>query len=219
MALVIIFSVILVIGSIAKIAHDVPARGRNRRLHYLSGALFLYGVVAFLGQAVGGTGGLAFMPNSLESPVLLPSSSASDSSGNTVVALNSTGRIQIYAPDGHFIRGWYVEQSEAACKVRFTASGDIEVFSRNRNRRYVYDLQGHLLSQVAVPETTFDGVAAHTATGKIPRSLFILWPFAQPFAAWSLIACGQLGLWAIRRRERRSNLSADAAGDLSPNAP
>jgi len=204
---------LLMVGVVLRsVVRGMAPPGTARKVHLLVGAPFLYGCIGFFGQAAAATGGLPFIPSSFEWPVLWPEATAVDSSGNSILGLASSGRVQVYDPEGHFLRGWFVDASGGAFKLQVTASDHLEVFTARRAWRLVYNLQGALLEEGTYAPKSYDDVLTRPTAGHAVRAAWPLWPLASPFIAWGLFACGMVGLavperWAKRRSRPTSGCS------------
>lgn len=198
-----LFGLLMVGVVVRSVVRGMPPSGSARKLHLLVGTVFLYGCLGFFGQAAAATGGLGFIPSSLEWPVLWPEATAVDSSGNSILGLASSGRVQVYDRDGHFLRGWFVDASGGVFKLQVTASDHIEVFTARGRSRLIYNLQGTLLEESTYAPKSYDDVLTHPSIGRVVRAPWPLWPLASPFIAWALFACGMLGLVVTERWGKR----------------
>lgn len=200
---------LLMVGIVARqILSGLPAAGGARVLHVLVGVVFLYGCIGFFGQAAAATGGLSFIPSSFEWPVLWPEATAEDASGNSILGLASSGRVQVYDSRGRFLRGWFVEASGGVFRLQVTSSQQLEVFTARGRRRLVYSLQGALLEKDTYAPASYDVVITRPSVGRTVRAAWPLWPLASPFVAWALFACGMVGLALSERWFKRRNRPA-----------
>jgi hypothetical protein len=201
-----LFGLVMVGVVVRQILSGLPAAGGARVLHVLFGAVSLYGCIGFFGQAAAATGGLSFLPSSFEWPVLWPGATAEDASGNSILGLASSGRVQVYDSRGRFLRGWFVEASGGVFKLQVTPSQQLEVFTARGQRRLVYSLQGAILEKGTFAPASYDVVITRPSVGRTVRAAWPLWPLASPFVAWAWCACGLAGLvlserW-VKRRSR-----------------
>jgi hypothetical protein len=204
-----LFGLVMIGVVVRQVLAGMPPAGSARVAHLLVGVLFLYGCIGFFGQAAAATGGLSFLPGSVEWPVLWPETTARDSSGNSIVGLASAGRIQVYDPRGRFLRGWFVDASGGVFKLQVTSSDQIEALTARAQRRFVFSLQGSLLEESTYAPAPYDAVITRPSAARSVRAAWPLWPLASPFIAWALFACGMIGLalsdsWVKRRRRRTS---------------
>jgi hypothetical protein len=198
-----LFGLLMVGFVVRSVLRGMPPSGTARTAHFLVGAVFLYGCLGFFGQAAAATGGLWFIPSSLEWPVLKPEASALHSSGDSILGLASSGRVQVYDPSGRFLRGWFVDASGGVFKLQVTASDHVEVFAARGQSRLVYNLQGVLLESGTYAPKSYDDVLTRPSMGRVVRAPWPLWPLASPFIAWALFASGMLGLVVTERWGKR----------------
>ncbi|HKW00089.1 MAG TPA: hypothetical protein VJN96_09700 [Vicinamibacterales bacterium] len=200
-----VFGLAMVVTVAYQIVSRLPAGAGARVAHVVVGLIGLYGCVGFVAQFAAGAGGLRFIPSSFEWPVLRPETMAVDSEGRTIVGLASTGRVQVYDPQGRFVTGWFVEAGGGSFKLQVTSSDQIEVFTARGERRLVYDASGTLVDKGTFAPTAYEAVVTHPSTGREVRSTWPLWPLASSLVAWSLFAFGMLGSILPELLARRSS--------------
>ena len=177
-------------------------RGR-RWTEIVCGLLVAYGGVAFFAQALAAAGGLRFLGPSVEWPVGTPDAVTEDSQGRRVASLAGCGRIQVYANDGQFLKGWFVDASGGVFKVRVAADDKIEVFTARGRRRLRYSPDGVLLERGRYAGGYSELQSGPPVVASF-RTPLLLWPFAHPAAGWSVAAVGMVGLVSSGRRRRRT---------------
>jgi hypothetical protein len=73
--------------------------------------------------------------------------------GKYVVPLVSPGRVQLYDPQWHFLRGWHVDAEGGDFKVRCSLDGLIEVLTARGNHHYIFNELGELISATTVSDS------------------------------------------------------------------
>lgn len=190
---------LLVLGVVVhRVAGGVPPPGYGRWVYGASGVVACYGVFAFFAQAAAASGGLSFLPSSLEFPVWRPDRAVRDADGRTIVGLPS-GRIQVYDAAGRFERGWFVPALGGDFVIAPPLDGRITVLTQRNLLRLVYDARGTLLSrQAREREAIVRGASAALPSGI--SAPMVAWPLASPLLALALAFAGSLGLWRWRAK-------------------
>lgn len=193
----------LILRAVTEEAPSAPAR---RALHFLAGALVVYGCVGFFAQGAIGLGLSQFLPQSLEWPVLSPASNVRDAGGATIVGLSPLDRVQVYDAEGRFVRGWAVPASGGLFKVHAADPGVIEVRTARGSRRVLYRLDGTPIESGTYQES-LEEFGAGDAPGLSVTAPWPLWPLAHPMIAWLLLAGASFALFGrdgrgARRRKR-----------------
>lgn len=180
--------------------HPRLAAARYSRWAYSAfGAVALYGSFAFFVQAAAASGGLSFLPPSLEFPVWRPDRAVRDATGRTIVGLVPSGRIQVYDASGRFERGWFVPASGGDFVIAPPLDGRIAVLTQRNVLRLVYDQRGTLLSQQARER----GAIVRGPSAELPSGIaapVVAWPLASPPLALGLAFAGALGVWRWRAK-------------------
>ena len=196
------FGLLVTAGIIRGIARGLPPPGYSRWAYCASGVVASYGWFAFFVQAAAATGGLSFLPPSLEFPVWRPDRAVRDAAGRTIVGLVPSGRIQVYDASGRFEQGWFVPASAGDFVIASSLDGRITVLTQRNVLRLVYDVRGTLLSQ----ETRERGAIVRGPSAELPSGIvapIVAWPLASPFLAWGVGLAGILGVWGWRAKPAR----------------
>lgn len=110
--------------------------------------------------------------------------------GTRVVPVEEAGgRIQVYDPAWKFISGWYPDPKGGQFTVRPAESNNIEVIARQHSMRYLYDLNGLLVSQSSYAPTNYIDFSFSGEPSKIPTPWW-LWIFSTSFHALIIMAVG-----------------------------
>jgi hypothetical protein len=196
--LVIAFGLLFVGGVVRGITRGLPPPGYSRWAYGAFGVVALYGWFAFFVQAAAASGGLSFLPPSLEFPVWRPDRAVRDGTGRTIVGLPS-GRIQVYDASGRFERGWFVPASGGDFVIAPPLDGRITVLTQRNVLRLVYDERGTLLSR----EARERGAIVRGASAELPSGIaapIVAWPLASPALALAVGFAGMLGVWCCRAK-------------------
>jgi hypothetical protein len=108
--------------------------------------------------------------------------------GNRVVPLRAAGRIQIYDSKWTFVRGWYVDAHSGTFDIQIFDTNKIEVLTARGDMRYLYNLEGSLLSKGTY--TPNYGNFPIVGQSVIVPTHWWLWPFTGPFYSWALTILG-----------------------------
>lgn len=192
------FGLLVVAVVVHGIARGLPPPGYIRWAYSAFGVVAFYGWFAFFVQAAAATGGLSFLPPSLEFPVWRPDRAVRDAAGRTIVGLPA-GRIQVYDASGRFERGWFVPASGGDFVIAPPVDGRITVLTQRNVLRLVYDERGTLLSR----EARKGGAIVRGASAELPSGIaapIVAWPLASPILAWCVGFAGMLGVWCCRAK-------------------
>jgi hypothetical protein len=196
---VIAFGLLFIAGVVRGIARGLPPAGYRRWAYSAFGVVASYGWFAFFVQAAAASGGLSFLPTSLEFPVWRPDRAVRDAAGRTIVGLVPSGRIQVYDASGRFERGWFVPAPGGDFVIAPPLDGRITVLTQRNVLRLVYDDRGTLLSR----EARERGPIVRGVTADLPSGIaapIVAWPLASPALAFGLAFAGMLGVWYYRAK-------------------
>ena len=132
----------------------VRAFKRSDRLKWIEAVLYflvVVGVSGFFATALSALGVLE-LPPSREWPAGYVRGVVTTANGKYIVPLAPSGRIQLYDPEWHFIRGWNVDAGGGNFKVQYAPDGVIEVFIEKKARRYSFTQDGHLVATERIPQ-------------------------------------------------------------------
>jgi hypothetical protein len=177
-------------------------RGVRRLVGILGGILLVTGGGAFFSS-----GFSSAIPTSFEWPVGHASQIIQLPNGQQVAVHESSGRLQVYDSQWHFIRGWAVNAGGGLFKVRLTEAGLLEVWTARGQKRLIFDPAGRLIEAGSYESRSYgdlptDGKSGGKS-GYVPTPL-PLWIFANPFIAWSVGAVGMaMSVWSDPEKSKR----------------
>jgi hypothetical protein len=160
--------------------------------------LMAYGIFAFFGQA----GGLWFLGDSAEWPVLGTEDAVENARGEQFVPLVASGRIQVYDREGKFLRGWSVPTSGGAFKLHATKEGNLDVFMARGDRHLVFAADGTLLSDGHYRGEDYDRLPAGPSCRVEHSAAWYLWPLTNPALAMLPGVVGLLGLGLLFNNDK-----------------
>jgi hypothetical protein len=199
LALFAIFCVVVIRGMLSR----TPGEGRARRAASIAClCLVLYGFGAFLAQGLAATRTFDAFGPGFEWPIGLVGA-VRDSHGRYVAAHKPTDRIQIYDADGRFVRGWSVDASAGAFKLRVTPDDRIEVVTARGQKRLSYSPDGELIQEGQYNPGEYAAFENAPTEWKTFGTPWVLWPFTHPVFGWSVGMVGGLGLGLLERARRR----------------
>lgn len=122
-------------------------KNRRKKLLFVTGLfLLLVGVTAFFCIAFSGLGLLKWIPQSIEFPLGDVEGIDVSRDGNLFVASGFYSRIQVYNPEGDFIRGWFLNRTGGGLlKIRINDENEVEVAVYHGKKLHVFDQNGRLL--------------------------------------------------------------------------
>lgn len=196
---------ILIAGAFILVAASIPfssqcETGWKRWLAILGSFFLVVGATGFFGSALSAFGGLNCLPNSFEWPVGSSEGVISTPEGKHIVPLTSCGRIQVYNPDWSFVTGWPIDAAGGTFKLLWPTDGSIEVVTARGNLRYVFDMEGRLISKDSYKPDTYDSFPDLGQPVVVPTSPW-LWVFSKPGYSWAALVIG-MALCFVARRSR-----------------
>jgi hypothetical protein len=183
----------MVFAAVAPFAERYRTRGL-RLLAVFASFVLLVGAAGFFGSALSAAGGLNWLPPSFEWPVGYARGIVSLPDGRHVVPHTPSGRVQVYDPNWHYLRGWQVDARGGSFTLAPEGEDRIEVFTARANRRYTYALDGRLIASGNYAPGAYPSGARGEAQ-VVPTRLW-LWTFTHPGLAWAATALG-MGLLAV----------------------
>jgi hypothetical protein len=115
-----------------------------------------------------------------------------------------SGRIQLYDPQWHFIRGWNVDTGGGNFKVQYSPDGVIEVFTEKRAQHFSFTQDGHLVATERIPQESFSSLPTGE-TVVVPTALLV-WVFSTPFLSLGVAVIGSIGLAILKKIGDREEL-------------
>ena len=179
----------------------------RRFLMAVGGILLALGGFGFFGTALSAFGGLRWLPASFEWPVGSARGVVVTRDGMHVVPLTASGRIQVYDRDWRFLRGWYVDASGGVFVLRPADTNQIEVITARRQMRYVYSLDGSLLSQERYAPRSYSDFPASGVSAAVPTRWWLRM-FTNPAWSWAVGVTGGALLFLADRTKVRQNEAA-----------
>jgi len=153
------------------------------------------GGLGFFGTALSATGGLAWLPSNFEWPAGFATGILTMTDGKQVVPLTAAGRIQVYDSEWRFLKGWYVDAGGGIFKIR-PKDNEIEVITSRGRMRYLYAIDGSLLSQDSYAPQSYADFPTPGRSAVVPTRWW-LWLFSSPFYSWATGATGMILLILI----------------------
>jgi hypothetical protein len=172
---------------------------RSSRLKWIMAVLYflvVVGVSGFLATALSAVGVLE-LPPSREWPAGYVRGVVTTANGKYIVPLVPSGRIQIYDPQWHFIRGWNVDAGGDNFKVQYSPEGVIEVVTEKKARHYSFTEDGHLVAPQRIPRETFSSLP--TGETVVVATPPLLWVFSTPFLSLGVAVIGSIGLAILKK--------------------
>lgn len=200
--MVILLYMMLIAGPLVALALVLEALQKKRRKVVLTGicaVLITYGWCAFMAQALGACGGLPFIGETFNWPILFTDGAVKDSAGRRYIPHTAAGRIQVYDMNGNFLRGWFIDAGGGVFKLHVTSGDELEVFTARGDRHLVFDAAGRLIREGRYPGETYDALPVGPAC-KISLGVpWLLLPLTSPFLAWLVAGIGFVGLGITRK--------------------
>jgi len=166
--------------------------------------LVALGGAGFFGIAFSAVGGLSWLPLSFEWPVGSATGILMLPDGKHVVPVQAPDRIQVYAPDWKFLKGWYLDAHAGWFDIRPAGTDKIEVRTARGQLRYLYDLDGTMLSRGTYALGAYDNSPAAGGFAKVPTPWW-LWMLTSPAHSWIVAAVGGALVYLSTRRKGRAN--------------
>jgi len=176
--------------------------GWKRWLTVIGGIFVAVGGVGFFGTMLSALGGLRWLPTTFEWPAGFVKGILVMPDGKRVVPHTPSGRIQIYDSDWRFLRGWFVDAHGGEFKIRLEGKDKIEVTTARRQMRYVYTLDGLLLSKDTYTPSSYYDFSTSSQSAAVPTR-FWLWTFSGPFHSWFVVMLGTVLLLLTDRTKLR----------------
>lgn len=170
-----------------------PDRGL-RCIGIVAAAVFAAGWTGFFGCALASGGGMNWLPPSFEWPVGWSSGSVRLTDGRWAVPQAYAGRVQIYDPALHFVRGWQTDARGGSFALLPRDDGGVEVLTARGELRLAYDRDGAQIGSSVCTPRQFDEAQARAATIRVPTPLWG-WTFTHPMIAWFAVLLGGVTAW------------------------
>jgi hypothetical protein len=181
--------------------------GARRWLMTVGWVFVAIGATGFFGSAFLAVGGLRWWRLNFEWPMGFAKGIVKTPDGFFVVPHTPTGRVQVYDANWKFQRGWFVDASAGTFKLGLESSNKIEIITARRQMRYVYALDGTLLTQTTYSPKNYGDFAPASEASFVPTRWW-LWSFTGPFYSWSVAAIGGGLLFTAERIKRRRKLAS-----------
>ncbi len=187
-----------------------PTHNRGRKWLQVTGGLLLaFGGLGFFGSALSASGGLGWLPPTFEWPVGYAKNVLLMPVHRYAVPLTASGRIQIYDMNWGYLRGWSVDANGGTFVLRPEGRDRIEVITARGNLRYLYDLDGTMLSKGTYAPENYGDYPSSGGAYSVPTKWWLL-PFTGPFYSWILGVLGGALLfgaekWKVSPRKERQS--------------
>ena len=167
------------------------------------GLLVLVGAGGFFAAGLSAVGVLK-LPSSVEWPAGYVTGVVTMADGKYVVPLVPPGRVQLYDPQWHFLRGWHVDAEGGDFRVRCSPDGLIEVFTARGNHYYSFKENGELISATTATDSEFSSLQ-NTGRSVVVPTPAPLWFLSSPFLSWGVALVGMAGMALVRKLARSSS--------------
>ncbi|RKY03801.1 MAG: hypothetical protein DRP56_10795, partial [Planctomycetota bacterium] len=75
---------------------------------------------------------------------------AVDHEDNIYCAISFYGRVQVYSPEGEFLRGWFLDAGGGVFRIKIDSENNLHVVTARGDHHYVFSTEGTLLSSSQV---------------------------------------------------------------------
>jgi hypothetical protein len=177
-------------------------RKRSRRARIIApiaSILFAIGAIGFFGSGFSACGGLNVLPQSFEWPAGYTDGIIAMPGGLHVVPLISSGRVQIYDANWHFIRGWAVDAAAGTFQLIPSGRAQFDVITARQNKLYTYRIDGTLIQSRTYARGDYGSFKTATESRVVPTRIW-LWPFSSPIFGWLSFMLGMLAMGLVRRK-------------------
>jgi hypothetical protein len=182
-------------------------KGAKKWLKAVGGILLALGGFGFFATLLSASGGLPWLPARFEWPVGIVGGIVMMPDGMQVVPHTPSGRIQVYDRDWNFLRGWHVDASGGVFVLRPAGPNQIEVITARGQMRYVYSLDGSLLSREGYAPRSYSDFPASGFFAAVPTRWW-LWMFTSPFYCGAIIGIGMVLLYLAGRKKAKRRRAA-----------
>lgn len=133
-----------------------------------------------------------------------------DSDGQFYCAVASSGRVQVYSPEGNFVRGWFVRNLGGEFKIDIDPNDMVHVHTRRHAsksvpRHYIYSKEGKLIESLHTPKVddvyfSRNTQASHEGALYQMRSrhLFPIIERVEPDSGRMIVIADPFYLWCIK---------------------
>jgi hypothetical protein len=181
-------------------------------------AMFAYGWLAFMGQALAAWGVLSWLEPTFEWPIWSTGGAMVDSLGRSYVPLTNAGRIQVYDATGTFLHGWFVPAHGGDFHLHLTDGDTVNVYTARGSAHLVYTGDGELISESRYSEGSYGELPARPHNDIDVSSPWWLLPLAHPVFGWVLTVIGVGGLIVHRLLTEGTTQPGNAADCVQPSA-
>jgi hypothetical protein len=186
-----------------------PQKGWKRLLRFVGSFFIVVGAIGFFGSAISSVGGLNWLPNSFEWPIVLADGVIETGNGLYVVPHTPSGRVQLYDSEWKFIRGWHVTAYGGIFKLIPSGENRFEVITSRKHMRYVFDTDGNKLSEASYPPADYDSFPSEGECFFVPTKPWLV-VFCPPFVSGAAFLAGMIILGftdKTNRRKKQTKLS------------
>lgn len=165
-------------------------------VNIVANILITIGAFGFFGSALASSGALKeLIPNSFEWAVGTVDNAIKMDDGTIIVPHEPSGRIQIYDKHLSFQQGWFVNAGGGMFSVKLDSKNRLYVHTTRGDHKYLYDINGTLLSEGEEVEGSGKIVSV-----TVPTPWYMMF-LVHPFIAWIMIALGMLLLFLVGKSE------------------
>lgn len=177
-------------------ARESKGAGRFKLIAWVMYLLILTGAGGFFAAALSAVG-IVNLPTSREWPAGYVRGVVTAEDGIYIVPLIPSGRVQLYDPQWHFIRGWNVDAGGGDFKVQCSPDRKIEVFTASGEHHYSFTEDGYLIALTTTMPEDFSALPQGQAV-VVPTSP-LLWAFSSPFLSWAVALIGFAGVVVLKK--------------------
>jgi hypothetical protein len=130
------------------VLYDVKKqKERKKKIFIVVGLMFiLFGMTGFFSGGFSALGMLKWIPENVEFPLAHVAGIDVNREGNLFVASGFYSRIQVYNPNGEFVRGWFLDDTGGGhLKIRISNENEVEIAVVRGRKIDVFDENGGLL--------------------------------------------------------------------------
>jgi hypothetical protein len=164
-------------------------KGQRKWFGAVGCLMVMMGVTSFFLTGLVADCGIDIVPARFEWPMGYADGILTTPRGKHIVGHNAANRVQIYDENWNFIRGWHVEGLGGGFNVALLPNELFEVFTVRGNSRFVYALDGSLVSTSTYSPKTPSPPPA-PGESRWFWSWPWMWPLVNPFIAMLTMVLG-----------------------------
>lgn len=159
-------------------------------LNFTTSLFLLVGASGFFGSALSAFGGLDGLPNTFEWPIGGADNVIVSANGDYIVPHTYSGRVQVYAENLVFKRGWTVNAAGGDFAITNATGDNFCLYTARSDLNLQYNLHGEAIPNVDCHEGFSRKLMRNNGQSlKIPTPVYYI-AFTNPFIAWVFCAIG-----------------------------